>query len=397
VYSMLIIKAGTLIDGLRDHPTHNQALFIADGRIVEILPLEQTCLPPDAEIVDWRAGCVLPGLIDCHVHLASLGAADARQFKDDPAAALALRAAANAKKTLKAGFTTVRNLGSNFDVDIQLKKAINENILQGPEIVASGRCLAITGGHGHEGGIEADGPWAVRKAVRTLLKKGADVIKIMATGGVLTEGVEPGAAEFSLEELSAAAEEAHRAGRKIATHAHGNIGIRNAVAAGIDTIEHGVFLDEETIALMLEKGTALVPTLSAPHKINAHGRQSGIPEYAVAKNAKIFANHAKSFRLAWEAGVTIGLGTDAGTPLNYHGENAGELKLMVEAGMQPMAALKAATSNAAEILGLAGEVGQLTAGARADFLLLKGNPLEDIGLLTAAQNIAAVYRSGKKV
>ncbi|NLK08962.1 MAG: amidohydrolase family protein [Firmicutes bacterium] len=392
---MLVIKAGYLIDGVNDGVLENQAVVIEGNKITHICPLDEIEIPADAEVADHLHGYLMPGLIDCHVHLCSPGAADPRPFKDEPEAALAFRAVANADKTLKAGFTTVRNLGSKFDVDIKLKKAIEQDIIWAPRLVASGRCVAITGGHGHGGGIEADGKWEVIKAVRTLVKAGADVIKLMATGGVMTEGVEPGAAELTKEELIFAVAEAHRAGRKTATHAQGNTGIRNAVEAGIDSVEHGVFLDEDIIEMMVEKGTALVPTLSAPHKINAHGIEGGIPKYAVEKSAMLLEQHQESFRAAYKAGVLIGLGTDAGTPFNYHGSNAGELELMVKAGMSPMDAIRAGTHNAAIVLGLDHKIGRLAPGYLADILLVKGDPLKNVGILADTKNIVQVYLGGK--
>lgn len=394
---MFVIQAGFLIDGVLDKAKPRQAIFIEDGKIRHVCPLDEATIPPGTKVVNHLNGYVMPGLIDCHIHITFTGAADLGLQRNDPEATLALRAAHNAKKTLEAGFTTVRSLGSKYDVDIQLRRAIADGLIVGPRIIASGRCIAITGGHGHEGGIEADGPWEVRKAVRTVLKAGADVVKVMATGGVLTEGVEPGSPEFSLEELTAAATEAHRTGAKIATHAHGKTGIRNAVLAGIDTIEHGVYLDEEIIQLMLERGTALVPTLSAPLNINLHGVAGGIPKWAVEKSLKISEYHFQNFRKAYDAGLLIGLGTDAGTPFNYHGQNAQELELMVQAGMTPMAALKAGTSMAAKIIGMDDKLGQIAPGYLADLLLLEGNPLEDLSLFRDPSKIKSVYLGGVEV
>lgn len=394
---MLVIKAGYVIDGVADDIKPKQAIFINDGTITEVKPLEAAQIPSEAEVVDHLDGYVMPGLIDCHVHLTSLGAADPRPYRKDPEALVALRAAHHCTKTLKAGFTTVRNLGSPYDADISLKKALREGVVTGPRVVASGRCITITGGHGHDSGFEADGPWEVKKAVRTLVKKGADVIKVMATGGVMTEGVEPGAPELTLEELKAAVEEAHHAGRLTATHAQGNIGIRNAVQAGIDSIEHGVFLDEEIIEKMVKHNTALVPTLAAPHNIITNGLEAGIPKYAVDKTKRIAESHIRSFQLAYQAGIRIGLGTDAGTPFNYHGSNAKELELMVKAGMKPMDALRAGTSVAADILGLADSIGRIAPGYKADLLLVTENPVQEITRLQNEAVIRQVYVEGKAV
>ncbi len=394
---MLVLKVGGLIDGISDELKTNHAILIEDDTIVAVEPLEGAVVPPEATVVDYTKEYVLPGLMDCHVHLSSAGAADPRPYRGESEAFTAFRASVNATATLKSGFTAVRNLGSPYDVDIKLKQATSQGIVDGPRLVASGRCITITGGHGHQNGLEADGPWSVRKAVRTLVKSGADVIKLMATGGVMTEGVEPGAPELTYEELKAAVDEAHHAGRLTATHAQGNTGIRNAVRAGIDSIEHGVFLDADIVEMMLKQGTALVPTLSAPHNIIANGLEGGIPQYAVDKTKKIAEAHIKSFQMAYAAGVRIGLGTDAGTPFNHHGHNSKELELMVAAGMRPMDAIKAGTSTAAQILGLEGTLGRIAPGYKADILVIAADPLKDVAVLQDSDSIKAVYLSGKQI
>ncbi|NLY50521.1 MAG: amidohydrolase family protein, partial [Firmicutes bacterium] len=226
------------------------------------------------------------------------------------------------------------------------------------------------------------------------LRAGADVIKLMATGGVMTPGVEPGSPQFTYEELKAGVEEANKAGRRTASHAQGTTGIKNAVLAGITSIEHGIFLNDEVIELMLERGTYLVPTLVAPYWIVQKGRAAGIPDYAVRKTEAVIDAHMASFRKALAAGIRIAFGTDAGTPFNEHGANTFELQLMVENGMSPMQALETATRSSAELLGISDKVGTLEPGKIADVVVLSGDPLADI---TAVRNVKGVIKEGKIV
>ncbi|MFN2364438.1 MAG: amidohydrolase family protein, partial [Halarsenatibacteraceae bacterium] len=239
-----------------------------------------------------------------------------------------------------------------------------------------------------------DSPAEARKAAREQLKAGVDFIKIMATGGVMTEGVEPGAPQLTEVEMAAAIAEAHKSGRKTAAHAQGTEGIKNALKAGIDTIEHGVFLDDETIELMLKNDVYLVPTLSAVQSIVEEGVEAGIPEFAVRKSETVLDSHIRSFQRARKAGVKIDMGTDAGTPLNFHGANLSELELMVEHGMKPLEAIKAATLTGAEMIGLADELGSLEAGKDAHLLVVDGNPDKDIKDI---HNIYQVYKNGRLI
>ncbi len=242
-------------------------------------------------------------------------------------------------------------------------------------------------------GREADGPEETRKAAREQLKAGADLVKIMATGGVITKGVEPGSPQLSMEEMKTAIEEAHKAGKKTSTHAQGTEGIKNAVLAGIDSVEHGIFLDDETINLMLEKGVYLVPTLVAPYFIVENGVEAGIPKYAVDKSNYVMKYHMESFTRAYNAGVKIAMGTDSGTPYNPHGSAPTEIKLMVQCGMGLMDALVASTRSSAELLGIDQEYGSLEVDKYADFLVLDENPLENLDTLF---EINSVYKMGKK-
>jgi len=252
----------------------------------------------------------------------------------------------------------------------------------------------MTGGHGWFIGRQADGPDEVRKAVREQLRAGADCIKFTATGGVMTPGVDPRSASLTEEELRAGVEEAHKAFRRAAAHAQGTAGIRNAVRAGIDSIEHGIFMDDEVLEEMRVRGTFLVPTLAAPENIIKYGEAAGIPRYAVEKSESVREVHRESFRAAMRAGVRIAMGTDAGTPFNRHGENAEEIALMVACGMTPLDAITAATGAAAELLDLAHETGTIEQGKQADLLIVEGDPLEDIRTLCRTEAIAGVLRSG---
>lgn len=337
----------------------------------------------------------MPGMINCHVHITMEPVGDPFSFMaKESVTKAALRGAANLKKQLKSGVTFFRDLGAPSGIDIDLRNAVNEGIIEGPEFLVAGKVLTMTGGHGWSMGRECDGRDEVRKAAREQLKAGADIIKIMATGGVMTPGVEPGSPQLTIEEMEVAIQEAHKAGKKTATHAQGTTGIKNAILAGIDSVEHGIFLDDEVIELMLERGVYLVPTLVAPYHIVKNGVAAGIPEYAVKKSEYVMEAHMESFRKAKEAGVKIAMGTDAGTPFNSHDKTPLELKLMVQCGMTPMEAIVASTKTAAELLGIEKGYGTLEAGKAADFLVLKENPLENLDTLF---DLEAVYKGGNLV
>jgi imidazolonepropionase-like amidohydrolase len=288
-------------------------------------------------------------------------------------------------------------MGSTDGIDIALRNAVRSGVIAGPRMLVSNRLICMTGGHGWQFGEQADGPHEVRKLARKQIREGADLIKLMATGGVMTAGVEPGSEQLTEEELRAGIEEAHKAGRRTATHAMGTRGILNAVRAGIDSVEHGVFLDEEAARLMHEKGVFLIPTISALHHIETGGLKAGIPAYAVEKTLRLKSSHLASIRLARETGVRVAMGTDAGTPLNRHGANLMELKLLVEAGYSPAQALESGTGIAAQVLGLGNEIGTVSEGKLADLVLVKGNPLEDIEILLEPENLLMVMQGGRFV
>jgi len=318
-----------------------------------------------------------------------------QSLQKDSAAMITLKAARHAHLSLLAGVTTVRDLGSVNGISGSLRDAINLGIVIGPRIVSTNQAVCITGGQGWQFSRQADGADGVRQAVREQIRAGADAIKMMATGGVITQGVEPGSPQFTLEELKAGAEEAHKAGRKIAAHAQGNEGIKNSLRAGFDTIEHGIFLDDEAIGLLLEKRATLVPTLSAPFNIMDKGEKSGIPAFIIEKTRKVKDTHVDSIKKAYKAGVTIASGADAGTPFNGHGENLRELELLVGIGLSPMEAIVSATRVASETLGLGSRLGTIEPGKLADLLVVEGDPVKDIAVLQRKEQIVVVMKDGQ--
>jgi imidazolonepropionase-like amidohydrolase len=363
----MIVRAGVLYDGSLEPPKRNVDLVIEGGFIKEIGAAKE------GGAHDRAAACVTPGLVNCHAHLEMNG-------EPDTMAALAqlsqnqrlVRSIETAKKTLSAGVTTIRSVGASFAIDATVRDAINESRVPGPRMRAAGAVICMTGGHGWFLGRQVDSPWEARKAVREQLHAGADCIKLIATGGVLTKGAVPGNAQLTYDELEAAIDEAHRHGLRVAAHAIGTEGIKNALRAGIDSIEHGHMLDDEAIALFKKRGAYLVPTLSAPTCILEHLEEGKQPQYVIEKAKYVNEAMLRNIRRAHEAGVKIAGGSDAGTPYNYHENYAYEVELMQTLlGMSPQQALHAATSVGAELVGL--HRGTLAAGEPADLLLLDGD------------------------
>lgn len=388
----MILYNARLIDGT-GRVWQRAAIHIADDRITTVTDAEPDST--DEPALNLGGKTVVPGFINCHVHLCLDGS-------PDPITAWASRsltenvliAGKQAEATVKAGITTVRDLGGIDGVDLGLKKTINDGIINGPRMLVSGRVLCMTGGHGHVIGREVDGPDEARKGAREQLKAGADVIKVMATGGVMTPGVEPGSPQLTFEELRAAIEEAEKAGKLTATHAQGTTGIKNAVRAGIGSIEHGFFLDTEAIDMMLERGTFFVPTLAALYHIIEGGLESGIPSYVVEKAARASDAQLDSFRRAREAGVRVAAGNDGGTPFNTADNLSSELERMVDAGVSPADALETAHKTAAELLGLSGQIGTVEPGKLADLVILDADPLADI---SAVRQVLMVFKDGQRV
>jgi imidazolonepropionase-like amidohydrolase len=348
------------------------------------------------EIVDLEGRTILPGMIDCHVHLCIDGSADPIQsLRKDSEQLVTLKAAKNASLSLCAGVTTIRDLGSLNGVTVSLRDAINLGVTLGPRIVCCNQAVCITGGQGWEFSRQADGVDGVRQAVREQLRAGANFIKLMSTGGVMTPGIEAGVPQFSYEELKTGVEEARKASRKTAAHAQGSQGIKDSLKAGIDSIEHGINLDDEAISLFLEKKAVLVPTLSAPFNIMEKGEKSGIPAFIIEKTKRVKDTHIASTKKAYQAGIPIAMGADAGTPFNGHGDNLKELELLVGIGLSPMEAILSATRIAAETVGLGHMIGTIEEGKLADLIVVEGDPLKDIKILQNKSNIVAIMKDGR--
>lgn len=394
--TLTVIQDATVFDGerLRDGPS---TVVLRGGRVEVVLPAADVgpAVRDEAAalgtLVDGRGRTLLPGLIDLHVHLVWSSGADpvATLALESPEQTL-LRAVGHGLRQLEAGVTTVRDLGSVHDLAIPLAAAVRAGWVPGPRVVASGRTIVMTGGHDPFWGLMVDGPDEALKAVRTQLYAGAGVIKVSATGGVY--GREAGEAvddvELLPEELRVIAEVAHRRGVKVAAHAIGAQGIANCLDAGIDTIEHGHFLTPELADRMAARGAALVPTLYVYRQVAG---AAGIPEYASAKARAIVDRHREAVALARAAGVLIGAGSDAGSPRTDHPSLVAELACLVDAGLPPVEALAAATSRAARILGLDGEIGRVRPGFRADLVLVEGCPAGDV---SALRDVAHVWRDG---
>jgi len=387
----LVLTGATLIDGTGAAPVSGRAVVVRDGRIHAVVAERDA---PSGQTLRLDGLTLLPGLINCHVHLCFGGEADpGTAMVKEAFAATVIKATMRARETVEAGVTTVRDLGGRDYAELSVRDAVRSGTIPGPRVLCAGKGICITGGHGWQLiGREADGPDEVRKAVREQLRAGADVIKIFATGGVMTPGVEPNSAQLTLDEVRAAIEEARKAGRRTAAHAMGSDGIANCLDGGITTIEHGVFLTEALCERMVRDGVFLVPTLIAPAAIAAGGLAAGIPEYAVRKSLAVADRHLEGFRMALRAGVMIAAGADSGTPCNPHGTLVPELALMVKGGMTPAAAVHAATAVAARALGLEHETGRIAPGLAADLLAVDGNPAERIEALDEVRFVMAQGR-----
>jgi len=396
-HTSLAIRSVQLIDGTGAR-LERATVLVEDSLISAVGPDDRVKIPPGARVLDGRGKALLPGLIDCHVHYCLDGSADSiRSFEEDDPAVTAVKAVAHARATVEAGITTVRDVGSRDHISISVTRAIRAGIVPGPRTLNAGLAVCMTGGHAWYIGRQADGPEEVVKAVREQIRAGADVIKFIATGGVLTPGVSPGASQLTFNELRAGVDEAGRSGRRVAAHAHGAEGMKTAIRAGVHSIEHGTLMDQEALELFLVHKTFLVPTLSAIQSGMEHGKKGGMPDYALQKCVAMVDDLRANFRRAAKAGVRIAMGTDAGTPFNPHGRNAQELRRMVELGLTPMQAIQASTHSAATLLGLESEIGTVEAGKQADLLLVNGNPLDDISLLENPSAVESVIQAGRIV
>jgi imidazolonepropionase-like amidohydrolase len=399
-----LIYAGKLIDGVQAEARKDVTIIVDGDKIVDVVSGFQAA-GKDDKVVDLKNATVLPGLMDMHVHLSSehsLNSYTDRFFLST--ADLTLRASVYAKRTLLAGFTTVRDLGDTDGITIALRDAIAKGWITGPRIFAAGKSIATTGGHadptnglapkwsGHPGPLEGvvNGPDEARQAVRQRYKDRSDVIKITATGGVLSLATNSQNPQFTDEELKAIVETARDCGFKVAVHAHGAEGMKRAIRAGVHSIEHGTYMDDEAMQLMLKNGTWYVPTIIAGKWVAEKAKEDGyFPAVVRPKAAAVGPIIQGTFAKAYKAGVKIAFGTDTG--VSPHGENAKEFSYMVEAGMPAMAAIQAATMQAARLLGIEKDYGSVEKGKMADIVAVPGDPLADIALM---QKVNFVMRSG---
>ena len=377
----MILRDARIVDGTGQVFEEASLRIDAEtGRVTDVGDADARSEEPE---FDLSGKTIMPGLVDAHVHFSLSGEPSVEKVVDMTEGELMLMEARNARTTLEAGVTGVRAMGAR-DLDPVLKAAIDRGDMPGPRMVANCRSITITGGHGHHMGREVDGPTDCRRAVREQIKRGAEFIKFMTTGGVTTPGTNPDTLAFTEEEIHALVDEAHRRGVHAATHVHGAEGAKAAARAGVDTIEHGTFLDDEAIDLMVRNDVVLVPTLSAPYRIMRN------LEHATAESADktehVYERHIESYGNALRSGVEIVGGTDAGTPFNYHGTNATEVTFMAEHGMEPGEAIVAMTGRAADAIGLA-ETGTLEPGNFADLLVLDGNPLENLSIVREPESV----------
>ncbi|MGI8925797.1 MAG: amidohydrolase family protein [Tepidiformaceae bacterium] len=400
----IAIRCGTLIDGHGGEPVRG-ALVVIEGETV--VSVGDGDAPRDAEVIDAAGLTVMPGMIDCHVHLMNRPPKTMEERLSTPFSLAVAEALTNARISLEHGFTTLRDAGGT---PRGVRTAIEQGLFPGPRLRVAVTAISQTGGHGDStmpnGSVLRvsnaevphnliDGSDSARRATREILRAGADQIKIMTSGGVLSPSDEPGATGMTPDEIAAVMYEAHAAHRTVMSHAQAKQGILNAVLAGVESIEHGIYLDDEVIDAMLERGTFLVPTLIAPVSVLklAEEHPGSMPSWGVRKSKEVIGAHQASFRYAVERGVRVAMGTDTG--VGVHGTNAGELQLMVANGMTPMQAIVATTKTAAECACLGAVTGTIEAGKRADILAVSGDPLADISVLQHAGKLKLIMRDGK--
>jgi imidazolonepropionase-like amidohydrolase len=402
-----LIHNGAVIDGNGGPPISNGAVLVEDNRIVAVDRAGRIDQPDGATLIDARGGTIMPGLIDTHVHV-MFEQIDILRMLNTPFSLRFYNAAKHLRATLEAGITSVRDAGG---ADLGVKTAVEQGLISGPRMQISTAVLSITGGHGDSWTVSGadpqlfpaypgmpsgicDGPEGVRKKVREVLRAGADVVKVCSTGGVLSPVDHPHYTQFSPEELAIMVQEAGYRGAYVMAHAQGTEGIKNAIRAGIRSIEHGMFLDDEAIDLMLKHGTFLVPTLVAPLGVIEQAEQKGtMPEYGLRKARETLEAHQESISRAIAAGVRTAMGTDAAVV--PHGSNLRELGLMVRSGMTPMQAIVSSTKVAAECMRWDDRLGTLAAGKLADIVIVDGDPLADIRILERHERIALVMKDGR--
>lgn len=399
---VVAVRAGKLVDVEAGRVLTDQTIVIEGERIKAVGPTGSLAVPAGAERIDLSGATVLPGLIDAHTHLTGNPYLGGYRGLGVSAMRDALYGARSARVTLQAGFTTVRNVGAGSYGDVALRDAINDGDVPGPRMLVSGPALGIKGGHCDSNLLPpefnytsegvADGPWAARAKVREVVKYGADLIKICATGGVLSKGDGVGTQQYTEEEMAAIVDEAHKLERKVAAHAHGTAGIKAAIRAGVDSIEHASLIDEEGIRLARQKGTYLVMDIYNDDFILSEGEKAGILPESLEKERQVGQLQRDNFRKAFQGGATMAFGSDAG--VYPHGDNAKQFFYMVRYGMTPMQAIQAATINGAKLLGLASKVGSVAPGKYADLIAVSGDPMQDVTVLT---KVGFVMKGGQVV
>lgn len=397
------VRCGKLLDVRSGQIRSDQlVVFDANGTITSVDSFASAKLPAGVSAIDLSNATCLPGLIDVHTHLTSDPSATGYAGLGISIPREAVTGVKNARLTIRAGFTAVRNVGASGFTDVALRDGIEAGEVEGPRMRISGPALGITGGHCDENLLPseyhyksegvADGPWAARAKVREVIKYGADVIKVCASGGVLSKGDLPGTPQYTLEELQAIAEEAHNLGRKVAAHAHGTQSIKDAIRAGFDSIEHSSLIDDEGIALAKQHGTYLVFDIYNDDYILQEGAKAGMLPESIEKEKKIGRQQRENFRHAFQSGAKMAFGTDSG--VYPHGDNAKQFAKMVEWGMKPLDAIQAATISAADLLGWSDKIGALETGHYADLIAVSGDPLSDVRVL---ESVKFVMKGGSVV
>lgn len=388
---------GRIVDGHRNIP--NGYLVTEGSAIVAVGGGEpkRGSSSGSARQIDLAGRTLLPGFIDCHVHLTmNADAAPKAIVSPSDQMVAMLHASVNALCTLHGGVTTVRDCGAPHGIDFALRRAAEEGLCVTPRLLLSGRALCMTGGHGwHLIGREVDGADQLRRAAREQLKAGADNVKLIASGGILTPGTNIGNPQFTVDEMRAAVEEAHAAGKTSNAHAHGAEGIKRATLAGVDSVEHCYFIDSEGIDMMLARSTVLVATSAAVRNVVSYGVAAGIPPHIAEKAASAIDAHVSGFKTAHKAGVRLAMGTDSGVPFTRHGSNLDELVHLVEMGLSPQEAIRVATLDSARLLRLENSIGSLEDGKNADLVVVDGNPLEDVAILRSPEKIRRVVLNGQ--
>lgn len=416
--SYLALINGLIIDGTGKPAVEKGGIIVKDGIIVKVGSIDDIEIPKEAKVIDVKGKTIMPGLIDSHVHLTGLRTGDfIREPLLTPYATLVARTIRDLEALINAGFTTMGDAGSI--IALQLKRAEREGTIVSPRIIAAGHTLSQTFGHGDQhflpieyvdarttkmptvfSSLICDGVDECKKAARYALRAGADFIKIMATGGVMSEKDRPEYTQFTLEEIEAIVEEARHAHRFVHAHAQGTEGIINALQAGVKVIAHGIFIDEEGMELAKKKNAIVVPTFSIVEQVLIYGKELGIPDWGLRKSKEVHEVHLANIKKAYKAGVKIATGTDfvGGVKAFRYGDNSLELQLLVEkVGMSPMDAILAATRNAAEAVGLEKRIGTLEKNKIADIIVVNGNPLEDIKVLRKPENIVVVIKEGRMI